>query len=270
MPILPVNGARIYYEEHGTGEAVVFAHGLLFSGRMFDDQVDALKERYRCITFDFRGQGRSEVTQSGYDMDTLAEDAIGLIAALRCAPCHFAGLSMGGFVGLRLALRHPQLLRSLILLETSADPEPAWNRLRYSLLIVIARWFGLRPVGNRIMRIMFGKRFLRDPSRSRLRDEWRKRILANDRTGITRAASGAVRRAGLVDELEKIALPTLIVVGEHDTATGPALADRMHARIRRSQLAVIPGAGHSSPIEEPQAVTEALARFLDSLPKARG
>jgi len=89
MPRLCVNGATIHYEEHGTGpETIVFAHGLLWSGRMFDRQVDALKDRYRCITFDFRGQGQSEVTATGYDMDTLAADAAALIEVLHCAPCH--------------------------------------------------------------------------------------------------------------------------------------------------------------------------------------
>ena len=88
MPRLCVNGATIHYEEHGTGpETIVFAHGLLWSVRMFDRQVDALKDRYRCITFDFRGQGQSEVTATGYDMDTLAADAAALIESLRCAPC---------------------------------------------------------------------------------------------------------------------------------------------------------------------------------------
>lgn len=119
---MKINGAEIHCEEDGKGrETIVFAHGLLFSGRMFESQVMALKGRYRCVTFDFRGQGRSEVTASGYDMDTLAEDAAGLIEALGCAPCHFVGLSMGGFVGMRLAARRPALLKSLVLLETTAQ-----------------------------------------------------------------------------------------------------------------------------------------------------
>jgi 3-oxoadipate enol-lactonase len=126
MPIIRVNGAALYYEEHGAGpETIVLAHGLLWSCRMFDAQVALLKEHYRCVAFDFRGQGQSEVTRSGYDMETLYEDAVALIEQLGCAPCHFLGLSMGGFIGLRLAARHPELLRSLILLETSADPEPS-------------------------------------------------------------------------------------------------------------------------------------------------
>src|SRR5438128_2311715 len=104
MPRTTVNGADLYYEDTGSGrEAILFAHGLLWSGRMFDAQVAALKGRYRCVTFDFRGQGQSEITTTGYDMDTLAEDAAALIQRLGIAPCHFLGLSMGGFIGMRLA-----------------------------------------------------------------------------------------------------------------------------------------------------------------------
>src|SRR5690349_639574 len=124
MPHLKINGVNYYYEEHGSGkETIVFSHGLLWSGAMFAKQVAALKSRYRVITYDHRGQGQTEVTQGGYDMDTLTGDAVELIKALNAAPCHFAGLSMGGFVAMRLAIRHPELLKSVILMETSADPE---------------------------------------------------------------------------------------------------------------------------------------------------
>src|SRR5215813_1651763 len=103
MPKMRVNGAELYYEDVGSGpQAIVFAHGLLWSCRMFDAEVALLKDRYRCVSFDFRGQGQTEVTKDGYDMDTLYEDAAALIGALNLAPCHFAGLSMGGFIGMRL------------------------------------------------------------------------------------------------------------------------------------------------------------------------
>ena len=103
-----IRQAKIHYEESGSGpETIVFSHGLLMSGEMFRDQVEALSSRYRCITFDHRGQGRSEVSKTGYDMDSLTDDAVEVIRQLDCAPCHFAGLSMGGFVGMRLAIRHP-------------------------------------------------------------------------------------------------------------------------------------------------------------------
>lgn len=265
MPKLRIHGAEIHYEERGAGdETIVFAHGFLFSGRMFDAQVEALEPRFRCVTFDFRGQGRSEVARSGYDVDALSEDAARLIEELGCAPCHFVGLSMGGFVGLRLAIRRPELLRSLILLDTSADPEPARERRRYRALALVARWLGLRVVVGRVLPILFGRSFLGDPSRAALRAEWRRRILANDRIGVFRAVGGVLGRAGLHEELGRIAVPTLILVGAQDVATPPWRAERIHAGIRGSRLVVIPGAGHSSPIEEPEAVTAAITRFLEA------
>jgi 3-oxoadipate enol-lactonase len=263
MPTLKVNGAEIHYESHGGGpETVVFAHGLLWSGRMFDDQVNALKNRYRCITFDFRGQGQSEVTRSGYDIETLTGDAVALIEALEISPCHFAGLSMGGIVGLRLAIHQPHLLKSLILIESSADPEPPEKIRRYKLLNVIARWLSLRLVAGPVMAIMFGQKFLNDPARAELREEWRQRLLANDRIGVTRAVEGTIRRAGIYDQLDQITTPTLIIVGDQDAALGPAHSERMHARIPNSKLVIIPGAGHTSTVEEPEAVNDALAAFL--------
>jgi pimeloyl-ACP methyl ester carboxylesterase len=263
MPTIRVNGADLYYEERGTGsETIVFAHGLLFSGRMFDDQVNALNHRYRCVTFDFRGQGQSQVTRDGYDMDTLSEDAAALINALNAAPCHFAGLSMGGFVGMRLAIGRPDLIKSLMLLETSADPEPKENIPRYRLLNFIARWFGLGLVANQVMSIVFSQKLLNDPARAKLREEWRRRLLANHPVGISRAVGGVIHRRSVYEQLDKIAVPTLIIVGDQDVATVPAKAERIRARIRGSKLVIIPGAGHSSTIEEPEAVNAAIEEFL--------
>ena len=110
MPHIKVNNVKLYYEESGSGtETIVFSHGLLWSGKMFAAQVEHLESRYRVITYDHRGQGRSEVTEQGYDMETVAEDAAELIKALNVAPCHFVGLSMGGFVGMRKLLSEHNL-----------------------------------------------------------------------------------------------------------------------------------------------------------------
>ncbi|HLE85083.1 MAG TPA: alpha/beta fold hydrolase [Thermoanaerobaculia bacterium] len=263
MPTLKVNGAELFYDDRGSGpETVVFAHGLLFDGRMFDAQVAALADRFRCLRFDFRGQGRSAVTPDGYDMDTLAEDAAALIEALGAAPCHFVGLSMGGFVGLRLASRRPELLRSLAVLDSSADPEPAENLPRYRLLNTIARWLGLRVVAGRVMPIVFGRSFLRDPERREVRELWRQRIVSRDRRGITRAVRGVIYRRGVQDELPGIRVPTLILVGEEDLATPRERSEWMRAAIPGAELVVVPRAGHSAPIENPEAVTAALAELL--------
>src|SRR5437868_5589969 len=166
MPEVVIRGARLNYLERGQGTPVVFSHGFLWSGRMFDAQVAALESRFRCIAYDHRGQGKSEVTGSGYTIDELAEDAVALIEKLGAAPCHFVGLSMGGFIGMRLAARRPELIESLSLLETAAGAEPPFKVVKYRALMAIARVAGMKPVSGPAMKTMFGRKFLPDPSRA--------------------------------------------------------------------------------------------------------
>ncbi|MBJ6764925.1 alpha/beta fold hydrolase [Myxococcaceae bacterium JPH2] len=264
MPMLSVNGTTLYYEDTGgTGEPVVFSHGLLWSTRLFDPQVEALRSRYRCIAYDHRGQGQSAVPATDViDMETVYADAVALIEQLGVGPCHFVGLSMGGFVGMRLASRRPDLLRSLTLLETSADIEPPENAPRYKLLNLIARFVGLRPVAGVVMRIMFGRTFLTAPEREADRALWRSRLVGN-RCDIWRAVNGVIYRAGVLDELARIRVPTLVVVGEEDMATVPAKAEAIHAGIAGSRLVRLPRGGHSSTVEEPALVNAVLLPFLD-------
>jgi 3-oxoadipate enol-lactonase len=265
MPHIVVNNVRLYYEDHGAGpQTILFAHGLLWSGKMFTKQVDVLRPRYRCITFDWRGQGQSSVTHDGYDMETLYADTVALMDALHIETCHVVGLSMGGFIGMRLAARRPDRVASLILIGTSADPEPTANIPKYRMLNLVARWLSLRLVAGRVMSIMFGQKFLTNPLRQHERAEWRRQLFANHRIGITQATSGVIARQGVSDELQKIAVPTLILVGDQDVATVPATAQRMHERISHSQLVIIPGAGHTSTVEEPDAVNTAILEFLAS------
>jgi pimeloyl-ACP methyl ester carboxylesterase len=260
---LEVKGISLHVEDTG-GElpAIVFSHGLLLSTRLWDAQVAALRSRYRCIAYDHRGQGQSTVPRErSIDMDACAEDAASLIERLGVAPCHFVGLSMGGFVGMRLAARRPELLRSVSLLETSADPEPADNVGRYRLLNLVARFFGTGIVTDQAMAILFGKTFMTDPARAGERREWKARLSAN-RRDIWRAVNGVIERRGVYEELGKLRIPTLVVVGEEDVATVPAKAERIAAAIPGARLVRVPRAGHTSPVEEPAAITTALEDFL--------
>jgi pimeloyl-ACP methyl ester carboxylesterase len=229
---------------------------------MFDAQVQAMKDRYRCVTSDFRGQGQSQVTAGGYDMDTLKEDVSELIERIDCAPCHFFGHSMGGFVGIRLAVHRPELVKSLILVNTSADPEVKANLPRYRLLNFVARWIGPWAVAHNVMRIFFGPNFLSDPTRENERKKWRQNLSANHPIGITRAVTGVITREGVDDILDKIRYSTLIIAGEWDAALPPERSRRMHARIPNSRLVTIPRAGHMAPVEEPEAVNKTLKEFL--------
>ena len=263
MPRIGVDGADLHYEDTGgPAEPVVFAHGLLWSTKLFRFQHEALGGEYRCIAFDFRGQGKSQVTASGYDMDTLSRDAAQIIERLGAGPCHFVGLSMGGFVGMRLAARRPELLRSLSLLETAADAEPLLNRPKYAAMAALSRVLGFGPFVPQVERIMFGKSFLADPAREAMRRDLRAQLLGNDTTGTARAVGGVIWRKGVEDLLPGIDVPTLVLSGEEDVAVTPARSRRTAEAIRGARFQTIPRAGHSSSLENPEAVTEALRGFF--------
>lgn len=267
MPLLDVNGVRLYYTDTGGDRpVVVFSHSLLFSTEMFEQQIAHLKDKYRCIAYDHRGQGQSSSPETGYDMDTLTADAAALIMGLGVERCHFVGLSMGGFVALRLALDYPDMVRSITVLDSSAEHEPQENRGRYKMLNLIMRWFGSRPVVGSVMPIMFGQSFLQDPARKAQRDKWR-RFLGRipDRKGMSKAVEGVIHRMGVYDRLGEINTPTLIAVGDEDTATVPEKSERMHRAVKGSDFVRIPKGGHVSTIDAPDAVNAALSRFLDKV-----
>ena len=268
MPKINVNNADIYYEDSApndtTKPVLVFAHGLLWSTRMYDEQVAHFKKNYRCIAFDFRGQGQSQITKDGYDMDTLTQDAIALMDALKVEKCHLVGLSMGGFVAQRIAINHPERLLSLTLLETSADPEDPDNVPKYRKLMTAIRWLGMKRVSKKVMPIMFGNTFLTDKSRKTEYKEWLKMLEGNHKVGIVKATGGVIERKGVYEQLGKITTPTLIIVGDEDAATPYPKAERMHFAITGSKLAVITGAGHTATVEEPEQVNTVISKFLES------
>jgi 3-oxoadipate enol-lactonase len=264
MPRLAVDGTELHYEAHGAGEPVVFAHGLLWSGRMFDAQVAALADGFQCITYDLRNQGQSPSSPSPFDMETLTADAATLIEKLGAAPCHFVGLSMGGFIGMRLAARRPELLRSLTLIETAADAEPGLNVPKYRAMVFIARRFGLGPLVPSVMRIMFGRAFLRDGARATLRAQMAGELRALDIERLEPALQSVLRRRPIFDELPRIGVPTLVLHGDDDRAIVPARARRTAAAIPGATLTMVPRAGHTSTVEEPDVVTRELRAFLEA------
>jgi len=266
MPRIRANGVELYYEDTETGEeTIVFSHGLLMSLHMFDDQIAHFKGRFRCVAYDHRGQGQSEVAEGGYDMETTYKDAVALIEALGLGAVHFAGLSMGGFVGMRLGARRPDLVKSLVLMETSADPEPKENLPRYNLLKFVARWISPKLIVNGAAKSLFSQSFRKNPAKAETLKKWKKYIGSVNRHGLSKAAEGVFTRQGVYEEIAKITAPTLVVVGAEDIATVPAQAERIHQQISGSRLATIPEAGHSSSLENPQAVNAAMEEFYNGL-----
>lgn len=262
MPTINVNGTSLYYEDTGgAASPIVFSHGLLSNTDLFAPQIAVLKRRHRCIAYDHRGQGKSaDGAGRAIDIETVTADAAALVEALGLGPIHFCGLSMGGMVGMRLAINRPDLIRSLVLLGTTEDPVP--SKLKYRAMNVFARFFGMGPVAPAIMPALYGKTALADPARVAERLAWRNQLVSNRRS-IWRAVNGVLERKSIYQELGKIAAPTLVIVGDEDVATFPVQNERIAQAIYGAKFAVIPHAGHFSTLEQPAAVTATIATFLD-------
>ncbi|MCW2785059.1 MAG: alpha/beta hydrolase [Marmoricola sp.] len=268
MTLVAVNGIQLNISDSGTpagkpgAPVLVMGHGLLFSTTMWRHQIETLRSTYRCIAVDWRGQGATPPPDDGYDMDTLAADLISLIEHLGVGPVHYAGLSMGGFVGQRVAARRPDLVRSLILLDTSSGPEDPEKISRYRLLAAIYGLFGMKPLVGQVAPIMFTPEFIATPGGTATVRTWVRELKPNNRRGIKQAIRGVTDRLPIADELGTITAPTLVIVGASDVATPVAKAETIVAGIAGSQLVVIPDVGHVSTLEAPAAVTALMTEFL--------
>jgi len=263
MRTLRANDVELAYLERGDGgETVVLAHSYLVDHRQYELQIERLAERYRVIAYDHRDHGRSGRVTQRYGIYDLVADAEALIEGTGAAPCHFVGLSAGGFVGLRIALRSPHLLRSLVALDTSAELEPALKRFKYESMFQVLRLLGFRPLIGTVMSLMFGPDTLRNPERREEMALWAERMSSNDRAALIRFGRAIFARDSLVERLARIDLPTMVVVGEHDGPQPPARARVIAEGIPGARLEIVPRAGHLSTIDNPERVTELLLEFL--------
>jgi len=275
MPTIDVDGATIAFTDTGrprnrpNAATVVFGHGTLFSGWMFHHQIESLKHHYRCVAIDFRGHGDTPASTDGYDMDTLTHDAVAVINAINSGPVHWVGLSTGGFVGQRLAARHGELLRSLVLLDTSACAESRRVVRRNHLLARIFQLVGPVPLRPFVAPTMFGASFRASPAGNDEIAEWLLRLKHCRRSGIAKAIRAAMSRSSVEAELSSITVPSLVAVGVHDVATPPRLARQMADLIPISEFVVIPDSGHCSALEQPVAVTNLLSTFFEAVDRHR-
>lgn len=263
MPEIEVNGVRLHYVEQGAGpETVVFSHSYLVDWSHFKPQLDALSDRYRCIAFDHRGHGGSERPKDGYNMENLYADAVAFIEAMNCAPVHFVGLSTGGFIGLRLGFRRPDLLRTLTLMDTSAEVEPTLKRLQYELMMRMVRVVGTRPFASYIMSLFFSKKSRRDPTRQAELRRFRQLMIDNDRDAMIQFGRGIFGRKGVLESLAEITVPTLVIVGKEDKSQPPTRAQRIADGIPGSELLIVANAAHISSFDGADVVNAALEKHL--------
>ena len=260
MPSATVNGLAYSYEEKGSGSPIVFAHGLTFDRHMWDHQVETLSPRYRCIAYDFLGHGGSPVGPEGYSLEDEAENLHALMAQWGASPAHLVGLSMGGMVALRLALAHPQDVRSLAILDASAEGELPERAPLYEQLAARAKAQGAQIVFDPVVGFMLSRGFVQ--SQPEKVEAYKRAFCSLDTEGLERATKAVSRRTNVLARIPQIAVPTLVIVGSEDISTTADKAQHIADGIRGAQLETIAGSGHMTPVEQPERISELLSAFL--------
>ncbi len=231
MPLVTVNSIQMYYEIHGDGEPLVLIGGLANDASDYARMTPELSQRYKVITFDNRGVGRSEKPDTPYTIEMMADDVAGLLAALGVERTHILGVSMGGRIAIALTLKHPKLAQSLILVSTFARRLPLTWRRRFMLDNPVMRV--LRAMGTKYPQPQYA--FLRQLQASRDYD-------ASDR-------------------LHEIRIPTLILHGRNDHTAPFALAEAMRDGIPGAQLIAFNG-GHTFLFFQQKQFLDAVCAFL--------
>jgi len=252
---------KTHYRLDGPAGApvITLTHPLGATLALWDDHVAALTKQYRVLRYDVRGHGGSEIPPGPYTLEQMAGDLEELLRSLGITGTHFVGVSMGGLIGMTAALSHPRLIRSLVLCDTTAcygpGLRPMWeDRIR------VAETEGMTAaLVDRTMDIWFTA-----PFRAREKDTV-KRVAAMLERSDPRGYVAAIRAIGFVDLTERIAAircPTLVVVGEQDPGTPPAMARVIHERIPDAQLLVLSDAAHCAVVEASDRFLPALMSFL--------
>ena len=262
MPMIEVNGTTLHYVDEGPTDApaVVMSPSMFFDVRMFAAQAAALSDRYRVVRYDHRGQGDSaRHPRNELDMDTLTADAAALIEALELGPVTFVGNSMGGFVGLRLAARRDDLLRSVVVMGTSADAEEQADAM--DGLIEVLGEHGIEPVLDGVLQFMMGDTTLTDPKRADVLAE----VTALLKTRTPEYADAAwhiAHRPSILDELASIEVPLLVVAGTEDHTYPPVKSEQIAGLVAHAELVYMPETGHVHAMENPDEVTALLEQHL--------
>ena len=270
MPYVRTRLGRLFYDErgearHGGDPAIVLLHGLLFDGGMWRGQVEALSALGRVVVIDGPGHGKSEPPPR-FTLEEHADALLDTLGDLDIARAVIVGLSWGGMVGMRLALQHPAKVAGLALLDTSAERQTLAERIRYRAFVAVHRRVGI-PYGlfiKEVAPLMFAARTLVE--RPELVETTYRRTMGFDREGVSRSALAVVvHRTSILDKLDRISTPTLVMCGREDQATPPEKSENITRGIRGARLVVLEGVGHVTALEDPDAVNQHLVPFARSV-----
>ena len=261
MPFAQVNGQSIYFEDSGgAGPALIFSHGLLMDSSMFAPQVAALKSRYRCIVWDERGHGQSAIGVcapfSYYDS---ADDLAALLAQLGIKQAVLVGMSQGGYLSLRCALTHPEIVLALILIDTQALPEDPAKMPLYQAMLQdwVANGLSEKSAAT-TEHIILGQQW---PGATAWREKW-KEIGPAD---LLQSFQTLGTRDDISGRIGRIAVPALVLHGDNDRAIEFPRAKAMADALPNAQIVVVPGAGHASNLTHAHIVNPAIESFLATL-----
>jgi 3-oxoadipate enol-lactonase len=249
------------YRLEGPADApvVTLAHPLGATLEMWDAQVAALLPRYRVLRYDIRGHGGTEVPPGPYTLEQMADDLHALLNELAIRETHFVGLSMGGLIGMTAALSFPDRIRRLVLCDTTAQYGAAVEGMWHERLRVAETEGMTETLIERTMAIWFTEKFRAEHAAEV--DRVRAMLRATDPRGYA-ASIRAIGFVTLIPRLGAIRSPTLVIVGEKDPGTPPAMAEVLHAKIPGARLVVLRGAMHCSAVEEAEAFNRAVGEFL--------
>jgi pimeloyl-ACP methyl ester carboxylesterase len=262
MPIRTIGGVNLHYKDLGSGIPLVFVHGFPVDSRMWDAQLTELSSGYRTMAIDLRGFGRSPADEP-FTIESLADDVYSLLAELDELPCVLAGLSMGGYIALAFAQKYANALRGLILVDTKADGDSEEQKAGRMKMIELVREQGSKAIADQMIPKLLAAETPRNrPGQARF---LRAMIEACPPRTIEHALLAMRDRPDRSTELASIQVPTLVIVGEHDTITPVAIATSMREQIPHAELAVIKGAGHMAPMEQSAQVNQAISRFVHAI-----
>lgn len=254
MPHIDRDGTKIYYEDHGSGPAVLLSHGYSATSKMWAGQAEAFKDRYRVISWDMRGHGDTDSPEdpAAYSEAHTIEDMAAILDACGVEEGVIGGLSLGGYMSLAFHLKYPQRVRALMLFDTGPgyrNPEARakWNESAEKSALAF------EDIGLDALTKMGGDEMRKDWHRSP--------------KGLAGAARGMLSQfdSRIMESLPTIDKPTLVLVGEKDRAF-IAPTDYMVKKIPNANHVVIMDAGHASNLHQPAAFNDAMGLFLDRLP----
>lgn len=235
---------------------VMLSNSLMSSYPMWDDQISALTEHFQVLRYDTRGHGGTDAPEDPYSIELFVEDAVGLLDALAIKQVHFAGLSMGGFIGQCFAARHPGRILSLTLCDTACimPPPSLWNER-----IEMAERDGIEALIEGTL-----GRWFTEPFRQSNPDAIQRIVDMIKQTPVQGYinCARAIRDMDQRNILKDIQAPTNIIVGDKDPACPVSASETLKAGIKGSRMVVLKDAAHLPNIEKRDEFNEALVSFL--------